>query len=600
MAFITKRYGKALKLALTFVVLCVLLLFTFQFMDDSLSVSEYSDYVRNSLAKGKYGSLSNSNGDDDLPDALASDYEGEQAVKDAASSRKLKDFYDEVFGYIRAYSPEGKSDKSYSKTCQLTGDIGFRPENYKDWGLLTEKSLSNCLEVSKKDAAMLRENHANYVDALSTLLLPKDAYSGKGIVTVGGGRFSIMALLVIKTLRNLNTKLPVEVFIPPSDEGEDEFCEKVLPTLNAKCIHLSDILPKQALDSFEFKGYQFKSLALITSSFEDVLFLDADNFPVKPLNTIFDQDPYKSTGFVLWPDYWRRLTQPVYYSIADIPVTNTRVRNCFDNLTPPEVYTKNMNDLSEVPYHDLEGTIPDVSTESGQLMINKSEHLATILLALYYNVNGPTWYYPMFSQGTAGEGDKETFLAAATFYGLSYYQVKTAVGVEGYHRPNNGGFRGVAMLQHDFLQDYSLYQKASKAISTKYSLKRKVQFDKSYSLDSFYEAYFSGDTVTGADVMFAHSNAPKFEPFGLWKDNELVYNGKHVRSFTALEKINYYDLELENFRSMDKHICKKRIQFKYLSDSIKDEKEWDSMCKYVSERLLFLEATHEAAVMPVN
>ncbi|QLG71898.1 hypothetical protein HG535_0C02500 [Zygotorulaspora mrakii] len=598
MAVITRRYGKALKLSLFFLVVCVVFLFTSEYMEDS--VSEYRDYLRNSLAKAKGTDLKESsqdtgNGDHSM-EPTAEDNGKILAQKASETSQKLKNFYEEVFRFIEAYSPQGATAKKYRKACRLKGDIGFRPENYAEWSALTEESLSNCLEVSREEASMLKQSHASYVDAVSTLVLPKDSYKGKGIVTVGGGRFSIMALLIIKTLRKLNTQLPVEVFIPPNDEGETDFCENVLPKLNAKCIHLSDTLPKSTLDSFEFNGYQFKSLSLISSSFEDVLFLDADNFPVKSLNHIFDQEPYKSTGFVLWPDYWRRTTQPIYYDIADIPITKKRTRNCFDDLTPTQVYTRNINDLSDIPFHDLAGTIPDVSTESGQLMINKSTHLPTILLALYYNVNGPKWFYPMFSQKAAGEGDKETFLAAATFYGLHFYQVKTVVGAEGYHQPNNEGFRGVAMLQHDFSQDYQLYQKAAKAILTKYGSSGRISYDKKYSLDAFYKTYFDGDLVDRADVMFAHSNAPKFEPYGLWKGNELVYDGKHVRSFTALKKINNYDIELENFREMDTEICKNRIKFKYLIESLKDEKEWKSMCAYVSERLLFLESTHQEAI----
>ena len=87
-------------------------------------------------------------------------------------------------------------------------------------------------------------------------------------------------------------------------------------------------------------------------------------------------------------------------------------------------------------------------------MIRKSDHLGTILLSLYYNVNGPSWYYPIFSQKASGEGDKETFIAAANFYDLPFYQVKSVTAVDGYHQPHDKGFRGVAMLQHDFVQDY--------------------------------------------------------------------------------------------------------------------------------------------------
>lgn len=568
-------------------------------MDESLSVSEYGEYLKSSLESATKDLPSiDSNGKSLSEQALLND----KLRIESGNSQKLKKFYEQVFQYIKDYSPSGKTARQYSDACPLAGDVGFRPENYAEWSKLTLEGLAACLIVSPAETAMLKENHANYVEVLGSLILPKNSYKGQGIVTVGGGKFSVMALLIIQTLRNLNTNLPVEVFIPPSDEGESELCDVVLPKYNAKCTYLSDILPASAAASFEFTGYQFKSLALIASSFEDVLFLDADNFPVKPLDNIFKEEPYKSTGFVLWPDFWRRTTQPVYYEIADIPINKKkRLRNCFDDLTPPEVYTKNMNDLSNIPFHDLEGTIPDVSTESGQLMISKSKHLPTILLALYYNVNGPTWFYPMFSQRAAGEGDKETFLAAANFYGLPFYQVNTATGVEGYHKPDGEGFRGVAMLQHDVIQDFSRYDAASKAIESQYGRKDSIKYDKSYSLDKFYKTHFGSEDpayIDEADVMFAHSHAPKFDPYDLWKNNELVYNGKHIRSYTSLGKINYYDLELENFKAIQEHICINRISFKYLSEAIKSEEDWTSMCKYINERLSYLESTHIDAISP--
>lgn len=595
MVMIPKRYRKALKLTSILILLCFLLIATNRFMDESLSVSEYREYLKNYLENSQ-----NAKAGESIPsvDQTA------KVIPAKDGSVKLKKFYEQVFDYLREYSPTGKSAREYRKECQLTGDVGFRPENIKDWFKLTGEELSSCLIVSNGDIAKLKKSHTRYVEALGGLVLPKGSYKGRGIVTVGGGKFSLMALLVVKTLRNLHTTLPVEVFIPPSDEGETELCDEVLPRYDAKCIFLSDILPESSSKNFEFTGYQFKSMALIASSFEDVLFLDADNFPVKSLDQIFDQDPYQSTGFVLWPDFWRRTTHPVYYDIAGIEVDQTkRARYCFDDLTPAEVYTENLNDLSAVPFHDLEGSIPDVSTESGQLMISKSRHLGTILLALYYNVNGPSWYYPIFSQRASGEGDKETFLTAAVFYGLPFYQVKSSTGVEGYHKPKNEGFRGVAMLQHDLNQDYARYKTAANAIAAKYHTSPTIQFDRSYSLHEFQKTYFGTSEPNypkEVDVMFAHSHAPKFDPYTLWKNQDLIYQGKHIRSYTSLSKINYFDLELENFRAMNQYLCVKRTSFKYLDQNVARLEDWASMCQYIKDRLNFLESTHAQAVSPSN
>lgn len=605
MVLLTKRFAKVFKLAAITTLCCLLFILTNKYISQDLPVDEYKSYLQNYIDKYTSGS-GNPPAVIPSPPQKGRDREPMTDVSKQPASKKelqrrqkLQDFYSQVFKYLHLYSPKGKSTRAYDPRCKLDGDIGARLDDYNNWFKLTSEELGQCLMLSTREKAMLKENHAKFVENLSSLVLPKDSYKGNGIVTVGGGKFSLLAFLIIKTLRNMHTTLPVEVLIPPKDEGETDFCDVLLPKYNAKCIYISDVLPQSLVDNFEFKGYQFKSLSIIASSFENLLLLDADNFPIKPLDDIFDEEPYKSTGMVLWPDFWRRTTNPAYYDIADIPISyNKRVRNCIDNITPPELYTEDMEDLSNVPLHDLDGTIPDVSTESGQLMISKSSHLPTVLLSLYYNVNGPSWYYPIFSQKAAGEGDKETFIAGANFYGLPFYQVKSATAVDGYHQPDGKGFRGVAMLQHDFVQDYQRYQWAFKDIRTQYSGKtsNSIHLDKDYTPERFYRKYFEGDDIKEVDIMFVHSNLPKFDPLTLWRDKDLIVNGKHIRSYTNLKRLNGYDLELESFKVFQDYLCVQRSHFKYLDEHLQEEAQWQSMCDYIHNRLKFLDSTHKDAV----
>ncbi|CAI4055128.1 hypothetical protein SKDZ_02G1200 [Saccharomyces kudriavzevii ZP591] len=591
---LTKRFSKLFKLAFIALILCGLFVITNKYMDENTSVREYKSYLQDYL-----DSHSNKHPSTDAP---VTDDSSSSKVNDNAATRKLKDFYDKVFNFLILDSPTGKSARNYGKACLLNGDIGDRPDQYEELHKLSAKQLSKCLELSPDEISRLTKSHKDYVEHIATLLLPKGTYKGSGIATVGGGKFSLMAFLIIKTLRNRGTNLPVEVLIPPGDEGETEFCNKILPKYNSKCIYVSDILPVETIKKFHFEGYQFKSLALIASSFENLLLLDADNFPIKSLDNIFNEEPYVSTGLVMWPDFWRRTTHPLYYEIAGIPVNmNKRVRNSQDDITPPAVYTKDLKNLDDVPLSDLDGTIPDVSTESGQLMINKSKQLATALLSLFYNVNGPNWYYPIFSQKAAGEGDKETFIAAANFYGEPFYQVRTRTGVEGYHE--NKDFHGVAMLQHDFVQDYSRYLIASKKTNDKYNTMKSsasIKFDKSYSFENYFEEFFENEDTNAknhVDVMFIHSNLPKFDPYDLSETNFLTIDKKPARSYTALHKIQNYDIELENFKALKEYVCTNKNPFKYLDDALGEDKvKWKKMCDYITERLEFLESTHDKAI----
>lgn len=507
------------------------------------------------------------------------------------NSVTLKSFYNGVFQSLMDNAIPGEASETFGEECKLDGDVGYRAHDDEKWSSLTLKNLANCLKIEDSDFQNLKTSHKSFTDDISKLSMPKNSYQGDGIVIVGGGKYSVMALQVIKALRKFGTTLPVEVFIPPTDIGDTAFCNALESTYNAKCIYINRILPDEMIENFTFKGYQFKSLAIITSTFKNILLLDADNFPVKKLDGIFKEEPFVSTGLVTWPDFWRHTTQPLFYDIAGMNINmKNRVRNADDDITPPVVYTKDFKDLEDVPLHDFDGTIPDPSTESGEMIFNKDKHLNTILLSLYYNVNGPTWYYPIFSQKAAGAGDKDTFLAAATYYNLPFYQVRSRVGVDGYHKSEDDSFRGVAMLQHDFVHDYQQYLLAKSEITEKYSGKN-AKFDPNYSSEAIHDHYFKETSV-----LFIHAHLPKFDPVILAKDNDLIENGHHIRMYRNCHKFQF-DIELENFELMKDVICDNPLGFKYIEKQLtKGTVTKEKMCQYISDRVNFLQSTHNDAM----
>ncbi|CCD22804.1 alpha-mannosyltransferase NDAI_0A06500 [Naumovozyma dairenensis CBS 421] len=520
------------------------------------------------------------------------------STEEKPSTETIHKFFDQVFNYINEFSPETKLDIKYNPSRLVTDAIGSRRNDVKNFFKLSRNSLYDCLQISDQEIDMLKNYHQGFTNSIAPLELPKNTYQNDGIVIVGGGKYSLLSLLAIKTLRKFNTTLPVEVYISQDEEGDLEFCDEILPQYNAKCISIKNILSNDLINTFKFAGYQYKSLAVLSSSFENLLLLDADNFPIKPLDDIFKQEPYLSKRMVMWPDFWRRTTHPSYYDIAHIFVNkSSRIRNSYDDVTPSNVYTDYSKSLDEIPFHDFEGTLPDLSTESGQLLLNKKEHLKAILLALYYNVNGPNWYYPIFSQGVAGEGDKETFLAGANFYNLTYYQVKTYPRVSGHFNKEDGSYRGVAILQSDFVDDYKRYSHAMDDINSKYKdlSPNEIKLDEDYDLQNFLDKYFELEGKQ-ADVMFIHANFPKFDPVDLESGSSFIHEGKHFRSFDNLKDIKYYDLELETFKILNNIICVERKHFKYIDD--KGVEERGKVCKYIEDRLKFLEETHEEAITP--
>jgi alpha 1,2-mannosyltransferase len=269
---------------------------------------------------------------------------------------------------------------------------------------------------SESDVESLRSSHAALLETLQSEDIVGDMFNGTGIVIVGGGEYFGPAIIGLHMLRKTGSTLPVEIFVADASEYEPSLCEDYLPRFGARCLVLTHFLQDgNTSQSFEVTHYQLKSLSILFSSFAEVLYLDSDSIPlVDPLTKLFSTEPYKSSGLVIWPDFWVSTESPLFYTIAGLPT--------------------------------FPSDLPKSSSEAGQLLINKRTHLKTLLLAIYYNIYGPDYYYPLLSQGVLGQGDKETFLAAALVAGESYYRIKTRVIAIGRH--DGQEFKGSGMIQH--------------------------------------------------------------------------------------------------------------------------------------------------------
>lgn len=298
-------------------------------------------------------------------------------------------------------------------------------EPYRDHLRNTEEDINILRLLHRKFVGGLEKEFGNHTDDVEQQERRWEGlgiFKGKGVVMVGGGEYFGPAIISIHMLRRTGSNLPVEVFVPDESEYEEAVCKNYLKKLGAKCVVLSHLLDKSKVkisqkDDADLKitHYQLKSLALLLSSYSDVLLLDSDSIPVlDPLLNIFETEPYRSKGMVVWPDYWRSTESPRYWNIAGKA--------------------------------DFPSYLPATASEAGQLAVNKATHLAPLLLAAYYNIFGPDYYYPLLSQGALGQGDKETFLAAAVALNATYYRIKTPAASLGRH--DGVTQKGTAMVQH--------------------------------------------------------------------------------------------------------------------------------------------------------
>ena len=364
-------------------------------------------------------------------------------------------FWRELYQIILNNEPDCKNPPDRVVPEQL--DIGFDP--------LQDRERPDLLYMDTADVKRMREVHSNFVNDIKSISgLPYEPGT-RGIVLTGGFKQLPVLVISVRMLRRTQSDLPVEVFVADQSEWDDEICNVVLPFLNAKCLLLSDIF--HAADTgVSIDRFQYKIMAILFSSFEEVLLLDSDAFPIQNPLPLFEEEPFKNHGLIVWPDFWYPSESPYYFEIAKIE-------------TIPRLTER-------------------ASVESGEIMYSKSKHDMSLMLAAYYNYYGPTYYYPLLSQGAPGEGDKETFAWAATALKKPYYAVHERVMALGRH-DTNGEYLGSAMAQHDPIADYAR-SKASRG-----------SHDPSKDAENGKDNHFDIQ-VTDVKPFFVHANFPKFDP----------------------------------------------------------------------------------------
>lgn len=212
---------------------------------------------------------------------------------------------------------------------------------------------------------------ANYQDKRKSFIAeipeyPEGKFSGKGIVIPGGGpRYFTCAYVLIRRLRALGCTLPIELWHLGGYEMDQAMVDIVSP-LGVTVIDAYKVRKTHPIKNLS--GWELNPYSLLHSGFEEVLFLDADNIPVKDPTFVFDLEEYKSTGALFWPDYdYQRLKQ-------NNPIWG----------------------IMEVPYRN------EQTFESGQIVVNKRKNWKPLNLTVHFNSESDFYYKFIL-------GDKDTF-----------------------------------------------------------------------------------------------------------------------------------------------------------------------------------------------
>lgn len=188
---------------------------------------------------------------------------------------------------------------------------------------------------------------------------------GKGIVTSIYEQEFLSGWVLLSELATLGVGLPIEVW---HKEGE----------LNEKHYELIKRLPLDIdirVLTENVTGWAIKPFSIWRSKFREVLWIDADNAPIRDPSFLFDDPEYLAKGSLFWRDV----------SGSD------RARFWHPNSPVWSVFN--------VPYNDSE------EFDAGQMVIDKVKCWKQLALTLHFNQNQSIyWQYV--------HGDKDTFRLA--------------------------------------------------------------------------------------------------------------------------------------------------------------------------------------------
>ncbi|RQM10420.1 hypothetical protein DD237_005437 [Peronospora effusa] len=215
----------------------------------------------------------------------------------------------------------------------------------------------------------------------------------------------------VKSLRDMGCTLPIELWYKRS---EVNVAHPLLRELTGRYgTYMREIRDPRAVRFFT------KPYAIYYSAFDQVLFLDADNFAVRDPTYLFDTPQFQNKGAIFWPDFWHFKN-----SMFNIH-SNSFVWEIF-HLQPVDMFEQ----------------------ESGQVMIDRTVHQKALNVLMYYG------FHPdIFLRLRLIWGDKDLYRFAWLKTNSVFHMIDTPPGSAGLKLADKSIFCGVTMAQHDLERD---------------------------------------------------------------------------------------------------------------------------------------------------
>ncbi len=162
------------------------------------------------------------------------------------------------------------------------------------------------LGLPESQSPFAKEFHAELART-KEIPYPEGRYKGRGMVICAGGWKSLPGVFVAANFmrwEHNNSKLPIEVLYI-GDRGEfDPLFHHITKGLNVTWVNASEkarelgFWPRKE----ELRGWAIKPLALMLSSFEQIVMIDQDCYPVYDPERLWDDPRIGEKAAAFWPD----------------------------------------------------------------------------------------------------------------------------------------------------------------------------------------------------------------------------------------------------------------------------------------------------------
>lgn len=338
-------------------------------------------------------------------------------------------------GYVDAMKQTKKLHGMFKSVLVKTIPNGFsfqlpsdrrRPTIRRDFVLAGERLTKKRVDEIREKTEAFVKNIPNDILTISNDDKRNDYFfaNDRGIVIVGGSKYSIKTTywICVHAIRRAKSKLPIELWFPQNELPSCDDIEDLrdLGVIVRSFSELGDALNFASKGKRKPSRFAYKLLALTFSSFKEVLSIDADNIALRdPESKLFESSEYKSTGALLWRDFWKDSSAPD----ARLALFGSEQTSSW----------------------------PEFTHESGQILVDKRKHMNALFLALYFNAFDHI-FYPLFG-GFMGIGDKEVFAVALRYLKSEYTVVPHDPDHVGVRDDSSSNIFGNTMLHRDLHGD---------------------------------------------------------------------------------------------------------------------------------------------------